>query len=126
MEFFKKHKKHIGLVLVVLVLMGASYFAVKLYWRSRGPARIRELQAKMFDPNNGMDRDQRQELGNKLRDEFQNLSDSQRGQMAKDMNNRMMERVRKYFELSDSEKVAALDERIDREEEFMKRRREGG
>ena len=109
--------------LLFIGAVSASVYGWKMYKNQRVVAEAKELQAKMFDENTS--REDRSKLWEEMRERRDNMSDAERQafgkQMRDAMKQRMMQQIDQYFELPENERVAYLDQEIQRQEE---RRRE--
>src|SRR5262249_53857234 len=79
-------------------------------------AHARELGKQLAD--RGLSADQRQALGKQFREEMRKLSPQQRGELFKDRQRAMRERITGFFKKSRQEQVAQLDEDINRMQQF--------
>ena len=119
----------VGSVLLVGVVT-ASVYGWRMYKKNRVVAEAKELQAKMFDENTS--REDRSKLFEQMRERRDNMSESERQafgkQMRDAMKQRMMQQIDQYFALPENERVAYLDDEIQRQEErrqeWEQRRRE--
>jgi hypothetical protein len=103
----------LGIVIVLVVLV------VCLYQRIRPDPQLasaRELGKQLADRS--LSADQRRELGKQFREEMRKLSPQQRGQLFKDRQKAMQDRIAGFFKKSRQEQVAQLDEDINRMQQF--------
>jgi hypothetical protein len=108
----------------LILLAGVALF---FYWRARPDpdvAQARELGKQLAD--NSLSADQRRELRKQLRDQVQQLSPEQRGELFKDRRKAFQKRIADYFKKSRQEQIAQLDEDIDRMQRFRGQGPPGG
>jgi hypothetical protein len=101
-------------ILIVLAILAFS-----LYRRIRPDpqlAHARELGKQLADRS--LSADQRRELGKQFREEMQKLSPQQRGDLFKDRQKAMRDRIAGFFKKSKQEQMAQLDEDINRMQQF--------
>lgn len=106
-----------GGIAAVLLFLGAGW----LVWASLPDpqlAEIKALQQQMFDPNSGLDDNARRELRQNIRDKMDGLTDAQREQLRdqffEGFRQRDNERMRNYFAASPEQRIALLDQDIER------------
>lgn len=127
-----------NLVLVGLLVVIAAGLGWAFWPAGTDPqvARVVELQEKLFSGDQLPSEDRRKAF-DELRQEVENLSPEQRGQLEQRMRDnpppfvrQMQKNVVAYFDMSPEERRAALDKQIDEMErmrkEFEKRRGQGG
>ena len=113
-------RKWIAAVILLLLMGGIAY----AFLPSEDPAlaRIEAIRQQM----DGATDEQRRELWGQMRQEFENLGDEAREQMREDWGQRReareQEHLNEFFALSPQEQIKKLDEDIDREQEWRKRR----
>jgi hypothetical protein len=103
----------LGIVIVLVVLV------LCLYQRVRPDpqlAHARELGKQLADRS--ISGDQRRELGKQFRAEMRKLSPQQRGELFKDRQRAMRERIAGFFKKSRQEQIAQLDSDINRMQQF--------
>jgi hypothetical protein len=116
-----RKKRIILAVLLVLMLSATATWAM---WSREDPqmAKVRDMAAEMED----LPRDQRRDQYRKMRDETEKLTEEQRDVFRDEMRQRWEARESKqmkdFFDLPREEQIAKLDERIDRMQEWQKRR----
>ena len=115
----------IGGIVAVLLFLGAG-LTVWAYIPDPQLAEVRELQQKAFDRESGLDENARRELFQEMRTKMDTLTEAQRDELRNSMfenfRQRENERMKQYFAMSQTERVALLDQEIDR----MKNRGQGG
>ena len=103
----------LGILIVLTVLV------LCLYQRVRPDpqlAHARELGKQLADRS--LSSEKRRELGKQFRDEMRKLSPQQRGELFKDRQKAMRDRIAGYFKKSRQEQMAQLDEDINRMQQF--------
>jgi hypothetical protein len=119
----RKHKRLIVTGGIVLIAGVALFF----YWRARPDPKVaqaRELGKQLADRS--LPADQRRELGKRFREQMQQLSPEQRGELFKDRRKATEKRIADYFKKSRQEQIAQLDEDIDRMQRFRGQGPPGG
>ncbi len=104
-----------------LLLLAAAGFAVWFFWpRGEDPevARVRGLMEERFNANSPPNDAERQQLRQEKRTAMESLNDAQRSQlreaMGQNFRRRMETTINQYFELPKNQRVAYLDQQIDR------------
>ena len=113
MIFSRKRFIVAGIVLMLAVL---AFF---LYRRVRPDSQLahaRDLGKQLADSS--LSANQRRELGKQFREEVRKLSPQQRGDLFKDRQKAMRDRIAGFFKKSKQEQVAQLDEDINRMQQF--------
>jgi hypothetical protein len=114
-----RNKKTV-LVLVIVLGLGATVWALLPPGPDPQMVRVQQLQEKMFDAK--MTDEQRRAMSGEMRQEVDKLTDDQRMQLMREhpFAKRMQQTVVAYFDLPEKERKAALDKDIDRFESFRK------
>ena len=120
------NRKRVLLVVVLLLLLsGGVTWAM---WSREDPQvlKVREMASQM----EGLPWDQRREQFRQMREEMEKLTDEQRDQFRDERRGgweaRENQRLKDFFAMSREEQIAELDKRIDRMQEWRKRREEQG
>jgi hypothetical protein len=106
--------------IVVAIVLVLAVLALCLYRRIRPDPRLahaRDLGKQMADRS--LSADQRRELGKQFREEVRKLTPAQRGDLFKDRQKAMRERIAGFFKKSKQEQIAQLDEDINRMQQFQ-------
>jgi hypothetical protein len=114
---------------VVLMVLGTGWLAYG-YMRGDDLSALNELREKMRDEN--LSDDQRKDLRDQMRTQWDQLSDDQQQQMRQSReehwNREMQTRLNQYFAMAPADREKELDKQIDemekRREEWEKRRQE--
>jgi hypothetical protein len=109
----RKRVVALSIVIVLTVLVRCLYQRVR---PDPQLAQARELGKQLADRS--LSADQRRELGKQFREEMRKLSPQQRGQLFKDRQRAMRERIAVFFKKSRHEQVAQLDEAINHMQQF--------
>lgn len=125
----KSSKKVIWIVLLLLVGLGATAWAMRT---TEDPqlAKVKAMRAEIENEN--LSREQRRELFEKIRPEFEKLTEEQREGLFSERRRQWEARERKelkeFFAMTPAQQTAELDKRIDRFQQWEKERgnRQGG
>lgn len=108
---------------ILLSMIGSGWFAFG-YFKGDDLSALKELREKMRDDS--LTREQRRELGNQMRQEYEKLGPDQRRELwqARELrhNQEMQSHLAKFFALSPDERKKELDKQIDEMEKRRKQR----
>lgn len=117
--------KWVAVVVGFLVVSGSTVWGAKYLWAARQVAAVRAASAELFsEETRNLPEAERREKFNALREQYEALPESAQDQLRDERRKRFEERedqqLTEFFAKSPVERKAALDERIDREEERRK------